>query len=246
VIAETKGKGKAALCAAFLLFVFVAEASAGMIGVSPLRVDFDALQKSGVIRVFNTGDTDMSMQVDARGWVQAEDGSDEYESTSDVIAVPPIFSIAPGESQIIRVGLVGGQRPDQELAHRLFLTELPRPTFDPLGGQLRMRLIVSLPIFTAPAAVPADSDLEIVETAIEGGRLRARFHNPGNTHIRVQEVTAVTVSGDGAQRMDSAAYLLPGATRDYYFDAGTGANTISRLVAITDTVGTVEYEVVTP
>ena len=60
-------------------------------------------------------------------WVQSEDGTDEYESTSDVIAVPPIFSIAPGETQIIRVGLVGGLSPDRELAHRLFLTELPRP-----------------------------------------------------------------------------------------------------------------------
>lgn len=217
-----------------------------MIGVSPLRVDFDEAQKSGVIRVFNTGDSDMSMQVDARDWRQADDGSDEYESTSDVIAVPPIFSIAPGETQIIRVGLVGGQRPDREQAHRLFLTELPSPTFDPLGGQLRMRLIVSLPIFTAPAALPAESDLEIVETSVEGNRLRARFRNPGNTHIRVQEVAAVTASGDKSQRTPSAVYLLPGATRDFYFDAGAGDKTISRLVAVTDTVGTVEYEVVTP
>lgn len=239
-------KGKAALCAAFLLFAIATDAVAGMIGVSPLRVDFDAAQKSGVIRVFNTGETDISMQVDARDWAQAEDGTDEYESTSDVIAVPPIFSIAPGEFQIVRIGLVGGQRPDREKAHRLFLTELPQPKTDFLGGQLRMRLIVSLPIFTAPAAVEPDSDLEMVETSIEDGRLRARFHNPGNTHIRVQEVAALTRSGDATERADKAVYLLPGATRDFYFDTGKGDKRISRLVAVTDTVGTVEYEVVTP
>lgn len=239
-----KKKWKAALCAAFLLFA--GQVCAGMIGVSPLRVDFDDAQKSGVVRIFNTGDTDMSMQVDARSWVQAEDGTDEYDSTSDVIAVPPIFSIAPGESQIIRVGLVGGQRPDRELAHRLFLTELPQPTFDPLGGQLRMRLIVSLPIFTAPAAASADADLEIIETSIDDGRLRARFRNPGNTHIRVQQVTAVDQQGEETQRTEAAVYLLPGATRDFWFDAGAEEKTISRLVAVTDAVGTVEYEVVTP
>jgi len=242
----TKANGKAALCAAFLLLAGLADAFAGMIGVSPLRVDFDGTQNSGVVRVFNTGDTDMSMQVDARSWVQAEDGSDEYDSTSEVIAVPPIFSIAPGESQVVRVGLVGGQRPDRELAHRLFLTELPKPTFDPLGGQLRMRLIVSLPIFTAPAAVPANPGLEIVGTSMADGVLRARFRNPGNTHIRVQEVAALEASDDIAQRSDAAAYLLPGATRDYYFDTGGGEKSISRLVAVTDAVGTVEYEVVTP
>ena len=241
-----KAKGKAALCAAFLLFASAADAFAGMIGVSPLRVDFDVEKRSGVIRVFNTGDTALSMQVDARDWSQAEDGTDEYESTSDVIAVPPIFSIEPGESQVIRVGLVGGQRPDRELAHRLFLTELPQPKVDPLGGALRMRLIVSLPIFTAPAAVAPETGLEMVETVTEEGRLRARFHNPGNTHVRVQEVAAVDSSGAEAQRTSSAVYLLPGATRDFYFDTGEGNKTISRLVAVTDTVGTVEYEVVTP
>ena len=241
-----KATRKAALCAAFLFLAGVASAQAGMIGVSPLRVDFDATQKAGVVRVFNTGDTDMAMQVDARSWVQADDGTDAYDSTSEVIAVPPIFTIAPGESQIVRVGLVGAQRPDREIAHRLFLTELPRPTFDPLGGQLRMRLIVSLPIFTAPAAVPADADLEIVETAIDAGKLRARFRNPGNTHIRVQQVTAVNQEGEETQRMDSAVYLLPGATRDFWFDAGAEQESISRLVAVTDAVGTVEYEVVTP
>lgn len=237
---------KAALCAALLFCTGATQVFAGMIGVSPLRVDFDGVHKSGVVRVFNTGETDMSMQVDARSWAQAEDGSDEYDSASDVIAVPPIFSIAPGETQIVRVGLVGGQRPDRELAHRLFLTELPQPTFDPLGGKLRMRLIVSLPIFTAPSVAPPDADLEIVETSFEEGRLRARFRNPGNTHIRVQQVTAVGSNGSDAGSTGAAVYLLPGATRDFYFESGVGEQMISRLVAVTDAVGTVEYEVVAP
>lgn len=244
MIVETKWK--AAVCAAFLLLACAARATAGMVGVSPLRVDFDEAQHSGVIRVFNTGSDDISMQVDARDWAQAEDGTDEYESTSDVIAVPPIFTIAPGETQIIRVGLVGGQSPDREQAHRLFLTELPHPKADFLGGQLRMRLIVSLPIFTAPAAVAPDSDLEIVETSVADGRLRARFRNPGNSHIRVQEIMAVDTNGDRAQRTEAAVYLLPGSTHDFYFRNGEGQANISRLVAVTDTVGTVEYEVVTP
>lgn len=244
MIAEKNGK--AALCAAFLLLAGAGNSMAGMVGVSPIRVDFDAGQKSGVIRVFNTGDDEISMQVDARDWAQAADGTDEYESTGDVIAVPPIFTIAPGETQIVRVGLVGGQSPDRELAHRLFLTELPRPKADLLGGQLRMRLIVSLPIFTAPAAAPADSGLEMVETSVDNGRLRARFRNPGNSHIRVQEVMAVNTDGDHAQRTEAAVYLLPGSTRDFFFRSDEGQSSITRLVAVTDTVGTVEYEVVTP
>lgn len=243
---SAKATRKAALCAAFLFLAALSSAHGGMIGVSPLRVDFDEVRKSGVVRVFNTGETEMSMQVDARAWTQAEDGTDEYDATGDVIAVPPIFSISPGESQIIRLGLVGGARPDREIAHRLFLTELPRPTYDPVGGALRMRLIVSLPIFTAPAAVVPDARLELIDTSIDAGRIRARFRNPGNTHIRVQQVTAVDPEGEEAQSTEAAVYLLPGATRDFWFDAGAEQKTISRLVAVTDAVGKVEYEVVTP
>ena len=238
-------KWKAALCAAFLLLATSALAEAGMVGVSPLRVDFDAASKSGVVRVFNTGEDEISMQVDARDWAQAEDGTYEYESTSDVIAVPPIFTIAPGETQIIRVGLVGGQSPDRELTHRLFLTELPKPQTDSLGGQLRMRLIVSMPIFTAPAAVEPESGLEMIETSIDDGRLRARFRNPGNTHVRVQEIQAMAATGNDTQVTEAAVYVLPGSTHDFYFRQSEGQPTISRLVAVTDTAGTVEYEVVT-
>jgi fimbrial chaperone protein len=232
-------KWKAALCAAFLLLAASVQAAAGMVGVSPLRVDFDAASKSGVVRVFNTGEDEISMQVDAR------DGSYEYEATSDVIAVPPIFTIAPGETQIIRVGLVGGQSPDRELTHRLFLTELPKPQTDYLGGQLRMRLIVSMPIFTAPAAVEPESGLEMIETSIADGRLRARFRNPGNTHVRVQEIQAMAATGNDTQVTEAAVYVLPGSTHDFYFRQSEGQPTISRLVAVTDTAGTVEYEVVT-
>ena len=156
------------------------------------------------------------------------------------------MSAHAGGSEFIRVGLVGMQRPDRELAHRLFLTELPQPAVGPTGGKLRMRLIVSLPIFTAPAAAPMDADLEMIDTSIDDGKLRARFRNPGNTHIRVQHVTAVNQEGEETQRTESAVYLLPGATRDFWFDAGVEEKTISRLVAVTDAVGTVEYEVVTP
>ena len=236
---------KAALCAAFLLFTGVSSVSAGNVGISPLRVDFNAMKKSGVVRVFNTGDQDIQMQVEARDWVQAENGADQYDSTNEVLAVPPIFSLEPGETQIIRVGQLGGQQPDRERTYRLFLRELPRPQAMAEGGQLQMRLVISLPIFSAPTLVPADADLEMVETSREGDRLRARFRNPGNTHIRVQDLTAFTMEGEEAQKLAAAAYVLPGATHDFFFDMSDGLQ-IARLRAETDTVGIMEYEVVTP
>lgn len=236
---KLRNNRKAALCAAFLLLT--GDALAGMIGLSPLRVDFDAETNSAVVQVQNVGEDTMSMQVEARDWQQAPDGKDQYDSTDDVIALPPIFTIEPGETQIVRLGLLSGPSPDRELHHRLFFTELPAPLTDTTSSQLRMRLIVSIPIFTAPAAVESTTGLELVETVVEEGRLRARFHNPGNTHIRVGSVAAMSASGQELSRRDTAVYLLPGATHDFWFEVWDTA--IAQLVAETDTLGTSVHEV---
>lgn len=219
-------------------------ALAGMVSLSPLRVHFDASQQSGVVQVQNIGEHAISMQVEAREWSQSEDGTDQYESTSDVLAVPPIFSIEPGETQLVRVGMLADQSTEKELTYRLFLTELPQPLDDSRRRQLRMRLRISMPVFTAPAVV-SNPTLELVGAAVEEQGLRATFRNTGNTHVRVEELTAVRGDGQEAERQEKAVYLLAGTQRDFLFDSASGES-ISRLIAVTDTVGTREYEVVTP
>ena len=239
---------RAALCAALLLVIGLitpqAGANAGMVGLSPLRVHFDGDQQSGVVRIQNTGDDTIAMQVQSRQWLQGPDGADVYEDTQDVLAVPPIFSLEPGETQLVRVGLMTEQPASSESTYRLFFTELPPPRDEAGGGQLRMRLRISMPVFVAPLA-DLNPDLQFVSATAEDGGVRATFRNPGNTHVRIEELTALDGNGQETQRRQQAAYLLPGTTRDFFFDS-VDDESITRLIAVTDTAGTREYEVATP
>ncbi len=233
-----------ALCATVFFLTGGSVSFAGMIGISPLRVDFDAENKSGVVRIFNTGDSDMSMQVDIRDWSQSASGEDQFEPATDVVAVPPIFSLGPGEVQLIRMGIVGEVPMDFEKSYRLFLTELPPPRTENSAGGLRMRLIVSVPVFSAPIVDSPVPGIQVAETTVEGEQVRARLHNPGKRHIRVAEVAVLTADGERAGLIDRPRYILPGASQDFIFDA-VQANEVSRI-AVTDTVGTIEHEVLTP
>ena len=239
---------RAARCAALLLVIGVitppSGAIAGMVGLSPLRVYFDGDQQSGVVRIQNTGDDTIAMQVESRQWLQGPDGADVYEDTQDVLAVPPIFSLEPGETQLVRVGLMTEQPANSESTYRLFFTELPPPRDEVGGGQLRMRLRISMPVFVAPVTT-ADPELEFVSIAAEDGGVRATFRNPGNTHVRIDELKALDGNGRETQRRQRAAYLLPGTTRDFFFDSADDES-ITRLIAVTDTAGTREYEVAAP
>jgi fimbrial chaperone protein len=230
-----------ALCAVTLFLAGVSVASAGMIGLSPLRVDFDSEKKSGLVRVFNTGDTDISMQVDIRDWSQSDTGEDQFEPATDVVAMPPIFSLAPGEMQLIRLGLVGDTPTDRESTYRLFFTELPPA---PTNGGLRMRLIVSMPVFSLPAVDLPAKNLEFVEMNFDDEEVRVRFHNPGERHIRVENIATFAADGRETGRIERPRYILPGANHDFVFDSET-ASELSRL-AVTNTAGTVEYDVAIP
>jgi fimbrial chaperone protein len=235
---------KAALCAAFLCFFLARAAAAGVVGISPLRLDLGMEQRAGVMQIMNTGAAPISMQVEAMEWQQSEDGQDHYQVTGDVIAVPAIFTIEPGETQMIRVGLVTAGTPDRERAYRLFYTELLPPLDENQVVGLRMRMRISIPVF-ASAPMAGIPELEYLGGVMEEDGFRATFRNNGNTHIRVQELAAMTSYGSEAYRYTAATYLLPGTRRDFLIDVSPD-NEIARLVAITDTAGTQEYEVFTP
>ncbi len=241
---------KSASIAAVVAIVLNGVALAGSIGIAPLRVDFDEVERNSVVRVVNSGTEVLSMQVEALDWSQADDGRDQYEATSDVIVVPPIFSIPPGETQLVRVGLLSEQPLETEQSYRLLFTELPPPMNNRAVTGLQLRMRVSIPVFSA-AVIADEPELEFIEHEfVEDGRLRVKLRNNGKTHIRVSELTAFGLILDGnleqgsdrELKLTSAKYLLGGVSRDFFFEVPQDYSII-RLVAQTDTAGIREFEV---
>jgi fimbrial chaperone protein len=184
------------------------------LGIAPLRVELEATQASGSLTVTNQGHEKVAMQVDAQSWIQDADGQNLLQQTDVVLAVPPLFELEPGESQLVRVGVMQPERADQEQAFRLLLTELAPPVANGTGPGLRLRTRISVPVFVRPAR-PVRSRLQLQSLRIDGGEARIRLHNAGSSHARLERLELL----DRTRQLtdvgrDLATYVLPGATQE--------------------------------
>ncbi len=228
-----------------LAFMMVSDpALAGSLSISPLRVSFTGPNQGSVVEVTNAGDQHLSMQVEVAEWIQSERGVDEYHPTHLIVAVPPIFTVPPGKTQLIRVGKLDQLPGDFERAYRLFITELASPGDHETRAALKFRMRISLPVFDAPL-LPSEPRLILLETEFQHGMLRVSFLNPGNSHVQVKRLVADRGTGFDDDTATSMGYLLPGVRRDFYIDLKDEAS-VRRIKAETDVAGILEYVVVSP
>ena len=119
-----------AVAFAALLLAFSFDAVAASLDVNPVRVDIAAPTVPVELRVTNTGTDDLSIQIDPRAWTQSADGTNDLSYTDLLLAVPPLFTVTPGEQQIVRIGYLGAPSEDAEMSFRLLLTELASAAAD--------------------------------------------------------------------------------------------------------------------
>ncbi|MDI5936320.1 molecular chaperone [Halomonas kalidii] len=213
---------QAACCSLVLPFVVVAlllvtQAQAGSFTVTPTRVALSGQHEVVALRVRNTGPEETAVQVELMVWRQ-ENGEAHHTPSREVLATPPIFTLAPGQTQVLRVGLRRPPDRTNELSYRLFLQELPPPAPDDFQG-LRMALRTSLPVFVAPAS--GDATPELAWRATRGGRgeLRLRARNSGHGHGQVSGLRVRLPDGRTLQSPDHS-YVLPGAEQTWALSPG--------------------------
>ena len=118
---------KTGRCGLFFFVLGASVASAGTIGVSPVRVTLSNNQKMAQSTVSNEGTEPVSMQMELMSWSQRE-GKDVFTATREVLANPPIFTMPAGGSQLIRVGLRRAPDAQRETDLSHLLQELPPTT----------------------------------------------------------------------------------------------------------------------
>ena len=125
-----------------------ASAVAATLQVSPVRISISADGKAGVVRLQNQSEVSTLVQVEALVW---DDGADlaQVPTTNEILAVPPVFEIAPGAEQVIRLALRRPLTTDTEQAYRLLITEVPRAVGDGVEG-VAFALRLNLPVFVTP------------------------------------------------------------------------------------------------
>ena len=202
-----------AACGLFFFVVCAGIASAGTIGVSPVRVTLSDSQKIGSLSVRNDGAEPVTMQMEVLSWSQRE-GNAVFAATRELLANPPIFTIPAGSSQLVRVGLRRAPDVQRELTYRVILQELPPPPNPDLTGA-RMTLRISLPVFVSPE-IEAKPVLLWQAVRTSQGALKISLSNNGNGHIQIKNFKLSLL--DSAQpwvTLQSSDYVLAGQSRDW-------------------------------
>lgn len=217
-----------------LMLALCQPAAAANFGVSPLRVELGANQRSGALTLRNEGEHSAVVQLQVVRWTQ-QNGEDIYTPTEDLLATPPIFTVAPGGAQIVRLGMRRAPDPEQELAYRIFLQEIPRPPKpNESGAQIALR--IGLPVFVAPVATPL-ARLDWASEALAAPGRRFSAVNNGNSHVQVTDFK-VRQGSDKKELLHirKSAYLLAGQSAhwDLPTDATIPPHRALELVVHTD------------
>ncbi len=191
---------------AFLCWFGSALSLAGSYSVHPVTLGLSAAQPATTLKVRNREQSPVTLQLTTRKWSQTG-GEDLLSNTRDIIAVPPSFTIAPGDEQIVRIGLRQVEPLVLEQAYRVILQEIPGASSH--GGGLQFALNMSLPLFVRPPQAPKPELEWLVQRAADG-RVALSVENRGNGHFKFTSWRLQDGDKDlGAET--KLHYVLPGA-----------------------------------
>lgn len=224
LIAALPGALAVALSLQVLLGLAAGAAGAADLSLMPVAIHLDRERDRATVHVVNQGSEATTVQADAIAWTR-EGGQDRDGPTDALIVNPPVFTVQPGQTQIVRVGLRRGAAASQESTYRMVLRELPpadaaqRPG---VAGTVRVLVALRVPVYVAPASVRHDARVQAQMDA--DGHVVAHISNHGNVHLKVgllrlRDEQAVAVSEER-----SGTVLFPGESRSLRLATRSGGN----------------------
>jgi fimbrial chaperone protein len=204
-------------------------------------LELPSARTAGVVKIVNNDTHDVSLQIRAYDWTQ-KDSQDSLEPTQSLIISPPVFTVAPGASQTIRIV---SKRPAEinEIAYRLLVDEIPTAS---AGPAINFKFRISMPIFIAPNAA---ANLKMGWAISAGKPPRLIVTNTGNRRGRLLNLALTLPNGKKITPPAGAnPYTLAGMTRQYVFDVESPlpAGSLVKMTANSDS-GPIDTELtVTP
>ncbi len=228
-----------ALAAGLGLLLATGAARAQSLTVLPVIIQMSPGELATSLTVINVGDNETSVQVRAFAWSQTG-GADQLDSSAAVLTSPPIATIAPGTSQVVRLVLRDPPKA-QEATYRILLDQIPAPA---APGTVRIVLRLSIPIFAEPESRVVPHLVFHVER--DAGQAYLVALNDGGRHETIRDIALTNSQGAVLKTDDKASpYVLAGATRRWAILAPGGlpaAGANLRMTARADT-GAVDQSV---
>ncbi len=185
---------------------------AGSYTVKPVRIELSTQQLRITMQIQNLEDQPTIVQAHIVAW-NAEGAKEILSDSDDILLNPPIFTIAGGHTQYLRLGLRHPPPDTKEGTYRLILEEVP-PPFKPGFSGLRTVLRMSVPIFIKPRAPTPQLAWTLQRTSDQ--ELRLSVENRGNAHVQVRKFS-LTASGaaEPGFAQDTATYVLQNARKEW-------------------------------
>jgi fimbrial chaperone protein len=190
--------------------------AANAVTISPVIVEMSPAKKVVSVTVTNPSGQSVSFQAGVMAWTQP-DGKDHYEDSSDLMVVPPIAEIGPGQTQIFRVALRKPPGP-KEQAYRVVLEDVTDETASKADtAVVNIRVRHSLPVFVAATEKPrAQVRLGPCTASAVAKRDCLRLDNEGERYLIVK--TLSFEAGGARKTIPVGVRVLAGAWHDWELD----------------------------
>lgn len=193
---------------ALILLLLAPLVTAGSYSVHPVKVSLSTNQPATTIKVHNRAQNPVTLQLAPKQWRHLGD-SDELTDTRDLIVVPPVFTMAPGATQIVRVGLRHVEPVAAETPYRLLLQEIPSSA----GQGLQLALNMSLPVFVAPTHTPSAKPVWSLNRS-GADSLSLGVENQGTAHFKFTS-WRLRSDNEDISAGQKLRYVLPGGHREW-------------------------------
>lgn len=197
--------------ALLVLFSPVFSFATADVSITPVSAHFAPGEKIETLTFKNKGDDSITLQAQFFSWSQ-KDGQNIYQPTKDVFASPAMFTLKPGEKQLLRVALRKSTNVSmmQQQTYRVFFTQiLPRQVKQVAPEQVNTKLKISLPIF-----LDIDAQKEKVALTAKESHHQVILTNAGNVTRLINQIRWMKEDGTTpiAPLQNVFIYLLPGSS----------------------------------
>lgn len=179
------------------------------LSISPVRANLSLQEPITAVTVTNDTGEPLVLQLHLVKWFQPNQHNLEV-ATDDLMVTPPIFTLKPYASQLIRIGLDEAQAQPVEQAYRLKIEEV-RSTFRSKQHGIQFVLNISIPVILG-ATAPLKEDIRwTVIRSKKSTQLRAK--NNGNNVVFISRIALLnSASRNSVKPFNTFTYLLPGST----------------------------------
>lgn len=224
------------LFSGLMLWSLVSVVQAASLSVNPVIITLSSSDSIAAMTLTNNGGDEVVMQASVNAW-SIRDNEEHYAATTALIVSPPVFQVAPGKSQIVRIGLSDTAPQGVEQSFRVFLEQAPATPGDesaadaaargPRGVQMMLRL--GIPVFVKAAGV-SSSQLVWQAKRLTNGRLQITVENQGNAHTKISRLMLMD-KGKTIATAEQLSYLLPSSRRHWVLDVPVGTAAPYRIKA---------------